>query len=311
MKAAQIREYGDAGVVTVEQNAPAPAAAEGRVVVKVHAASLNPVDTAVRAGYMAKMAPIAFPFTLGCDIAGVVSEVGSGVRRVRVADRVFGFASGLSGASGAFAEVASVAEAQIARIPDGIGFVEAAAIPLAGASAAQALETLALGAGQKLLVLGGSGGIGVFAIQIARAAGIHVTATGRGAGVEFVKGLGANAVIDVGKESLRTLAAGFDAVLDNVGGDLAKSSFELLKKGGAIVSMVGAPDAGLAAKHGVKASALFTQVTAARLERLAALVAQGRIRVAVQRTFPLEHVRDAFVQRERGGVLGKLVLQIA
>ncbi len=311
MKAAQIREYGDAGVITVERNAPAPAAAKGRILVKVHAASLNPVDSAVRAGYMQKMVPLQMPATLGCDIAGVVSEVGAGVRHVRVGDRVFGSANALAGASGAFAEIASVAEGQIAKIPDKLGFVEAAALPLAGASAVQALETLDLRAGQRLLVLGGSGGVGVFAIQLARDLGAYVAATARGAAVEFVKGLGANAVVDLGKDSLRTLSRDYDAVLDNVGGDLQHSSFEALKKGGAIASMVGAPDAALAAGHGVKASSVFTQVTTARLERLAKLAAEGKLRVPVQRTFPLDHVREAFAQRERGGVLGKLVLQIA
>ncbi len=310
MKAAQIKEYGDAGVITIERNAPAPVAGKGRVLVKVHAASLNPVDSAVRAGYMAKMVPLAFPITLGCDIAGVVSEVGSGVRGVRAGDRVFGSASALAGASGAFAEIASVAEGQIAKIPDKVGFAEAAALPLAGVSAVQAFETLGLRAGQKLLVTGGSGGIGEFAIQLAKALGVRVTATARGKGVEFVKGLGADAVIDLGKDSLRNLAADFDAVLDNVGGDLLQSSFEAVRKGGAIVSLAGMPDAALAEKRGVKASSQFTQVTTARLEGLARLAAEGKIRIAVQRTFPLEQIRDAFAQRERGGVLGKLVLQI-
>jgi NADPH:quinone reductase-like Zn-dependent oxidoreductase len=310
MKAAQIREYGDAGVITVERNAPAPAAGKGRVLVKVHAASLNPVDSAVRAGYMQKMAPLQFPVTLGCDIAGVVSEVGSGVRHVRVGDRVFGSASALGGASGAFAELASVAEGQIAKIPDKLGFVEAAALPLAGASAVQAFETLDLKAGQRLLVLGGSGGIGVLAIQLAKALGARVTATARGKGVAFVKGLGADTVIDLGKDSLRGLPADFDAVLANVGGDLLQSSLETVRKGGTIVSLAGTPDAALAEKRGVKASLQLTQVTTARLDGLARMAAEGKLRVPVQRTFPLEHVRDAFAQRERGGVLGKLVLQI-
>ena len=311
MKAAQIREYGGIEVVTVVADAPEPAAGTGMVLVEVHAASLNPVDSAVRAGYMRQAAGSPFPLTLGGDIAGVVSAVGADVSGIRVGDRVFGTASVLAGGSGAFAERALAAPGLIAKIPLGIGFTEAAALPLAGVSALQALETLKVGEGTKLLVHGGSGGVGVFAIQVARNLGARVATTVRGRSAAFVKGLGAEQAIDFETEAFDKLLKDYDAVLDNVGGEVLQRSFAVVRRGGAIISMIGEPDAALARKRGVTAAIQMTQVTTARLERLISLVARGKVKVPVHAVLPLDKVREAFAQREGGGIRGKLVVQIA
>jgi len=312
MRAAQIREYGDAGVLSVEENAPAPAVGSGQVLVAVHAASLNPVDSAVRLGYLQQMMPLRFPATLGTDIAGVVKEAGEGVSSFRVGDRVYGMASVLGGASGAFAELASVNAGQIATIPSQLGFVEAAALGLAGVSALQGIfDHIRLRAGQKVLILGGSGGIGTMAIQIAKSIGARVSTTVRAGAAEYARSLGADEVIDTAKETFPAALRGYDAVFDTVGGDTYRSSFPVLKKGGVIVSMLEQPNAELAAKYGVTALVQQTQVPPARLERLGRLAADGTLKVHVDRVFPLDRIRDAFLAREAGGVRGKIVVQIA
>ncbi len=310
MRAAQITQYGDAGVVAIAQDVPRPAAGGGKVLVEVHAASLNPADSSIRMGYMHQMAPLHFPATLGIDIAGVVVETDPGAGTLRTGDRVFGMASAMAGASGAFAEYAAVPAGLLARAPAKLSFAEAAALPLAGVSALQALETLRLSRGSTILILGGSGGIGTFAIQIAKKLGARVLATCRGSAMDYVKSLGADQVIDFEKAAFPASIHDCDAVLDTAGGAAYKGAFAVLKKGGTIVTVATQPDADLAAKFGVTAPGQMTEVTTARLERLSHLVADGSVKVHIDRVFPFEKVRDAFLAREAGHVKGKIVLRM-
>ena len=310
MKAAQITQYGDAGVVTVKGDAPRPPAGGGKVLVEVHAASLNPADSAIRLGYMHQMVPLHFPATLGIDIAGVVIETEPGIGAVKVGDRVFGSASAMAGGSGAFAEYASVPAGMLAKAPAGSSHAEAAAIPLAGVSALQALETLKLSRGSTIFIQGGSGGIGSFAIQIARHLGARVIASCRGSAAAYVKSLGADQIIDFEKTALPGGLRDCDAVFDTAGGEAYKASFAVLKKGGTIITIAAQPDAELAAKYGVTALGQMTDVSTARLDRLARLVAEGTVKVHIDRVFPLDMVQDAFRAREKGHVKGKIVLQI-
>jgi len=310
MKAAQITQYGDANVVAVRPDAPRPTAATGKVLVEVHAASLNPVDSSIRQGYMHQMAPLTFPATLGIDIAGVVIEADPAGPALNVGDRVFGSASVLAGGSGAFAEYASAPTAVLAKAPARMSFSEAAALPLAGASALQALETLKPVEGSTILVVGGSGGIGSFAIQIAKRLGAHVIATARGPAVDFVKSLGVDQVIDLATGGLPTSIRKCDFVLDTAGGEAYKAAFSALKKGATILTMAARPDAELAGKHGVTALGQMTDVKGPILERLARLVDDGAITVHLHRSFSLEQVQDAFRVREAGHVGGKIVLEI-
>jgi len=308
MKAARIAQYGDAGVVQVATGLPKPAAGEGQVLVEVRAASLNPVDTFIRLGYMQAMAPLAFPATLGMDMAGVVAEVGRGVTGFRPGDRVWGLGSALAGGTGAFAEFAAAPAGVIARAPARLSFVEAASLPLAATSALQALhELLKPGPGKRILITGGSGGIGGAAIPMAKAMGAYVAATARGDAVDYVKSLGADLVIDLGTGSLAG-KRDFDFVFDNVGGELYKAAFAVLKRGGSILSMSAQPDKDLADKHGVTALGLMTTVNTARLDRLSELVAAGTVKPHVHRTFTLDQVQEAFRTREAGKVRGKIVL---
>jgi NADPH:quinone reductase-like Zn-dependent oxidoreductase len=309
MKAARIAQYGDAGVVAVEE-LPRPPLGAGMVLVEVHAASLNPADSSIRQGYMHQMMPLSFPATLGSDIAGVVIETGPGVSAVRNGDRVFGMASVMAGGSGAFADYAAVPAGLLAKVPGTLSFAEAAALPVAGVSALQAIETLKVSKGSTLFIQGGSGGIGSFAIQIARHLGARVIASCRGSAVSYVKSLGADQVIDFETSPLPGALHDLDAVLDTAGGAAYKAAFAVLKKGGTIITIAAMPDAELAARHGVTALGQMTEVTTARLQRLGELVAAGKVKVHIERTFPLDKIRDAFVAREAGHVKSKIVLKI-
>jgi NADPH:quinone reductase-like Zn-dependent oxidoreductase len=311
MKAVHITRYGDAGVLTVSPDVPQPAAGSGQVLVEVHAAGINPVDSALRQGYMQKMAPLQFPATLGIDLSGVIREVGAGVTQLKSGDKVYGQASILAGASGAFAEYASAPAAQICRMPARLSFVEAAGLPLTGVSALQVLyEHMKLKPGQKILIHGGAGGIGTVAIQMAKGIGAYVASTCLGEAVSYVKSLGVDEAIDFESMAFYTLLREYDAVFDTVGGETYKSSFSVLRKDGVIVSMLEQPNADLSAKHGVTAIAQRTEVNTARLDKLSQLVADGTIKVYVDRVFPLEQVKEAFLFRESGKVRGKVVLQM-
>jgi alcohol dehydrogenase len=310
MKAAQISRYGEASVVEVTQDLPRPLGGDGKVLVEVHAASLNPVDSFIRLGYMHKMMPLQFPATLGIDFAGVVVEDDPKVGTLKSGDRVFGTASVMAGGSGAFAEYASVPAGLLAKAPAALSFLEAAALPLAGVSALQALETMKLSKGSAILIQGGAGGIGTFAIQMAKQLGARVIASCRGSAVDYVRSLGADRIIDFEKTAVLASFRDCDAVFDTVGGDAYKGVLAVLRKGGIIVSMSAQPDTELAAKLGVTALRQMTEITTARLDRLAQLVAEGAVKVHLDRVFPLEMVQDAFRAREAGHMKGKLVLRI-
>lgn len=307
MKAAQITQYGDASVVAIRQDVPRPPMGGGKVLVEVHAASLNPADSSIRMGYMHQMIPLHFPATLGIDIAGVVVEADPGVGNLKAGDRVFGSASVAAGGSGAFAEYASVPAGLLAKAPAKLSFAEAAALPLAGVSALQALETLKLSKGTTIVIQGGSGGIGTFAVQMAKRLGARVIATSRGSAVDYVKSLGADQVIDFEKAGLPGSLRDCDAVFDTAGGAAYKSAFSVLKKGGTILTIAAQPDAELASKFGVTALGMMTDVATARLDRLAQLVTEG-VKVHLDRVFPFDKIKDAFLARESGHVKGKIVV---
>lgn len=310
MKAAQIKEYGDPSVVTV-QEIEKPAVKDGQVLVAVHAASLNPFDTIIRAGYMKEMVPLNFPATLGGDIAGEVIEIGAGVESVAVGDTVYGQANVVAGNSGAFAEYAATAAGQVAKAPSNVSSTEAASLPLVGVSALQAIhEHIALTAGQKILIIGGNGGIGRVAIQVAKHIGAYVATTTSSEGIETVKSLGADEVIDYTSQDFTELLHDFDAVFDTVGGDEFAKALTVLKQGGVAVTMAAQPDEAQAKELGVTAIAQMTHVSTALLEQLCELVESGVVKPSVGKEFKLDQVQDAFIARESGTVDGKVVLTI-
>jgi len=270
------------------------------------------VDTFVRSGAYAKMMPLAMPATLGTDMAGVVADVGPGVTGLKKGDKVYGMASLLAGASGAFAQYAVVPAGMLARIPGGLAMTDAASLPLAAVSALEVIdEKLKVGKGHRILIHGGAGGIGTIAIQLAKHRGATVATTTLAESAGYVRSLGADKVIDYQKEAFDKVESGYDFVFDTVAGETYKRSFAVLKRGGTIISMLEQPNAELAAQYGVTALFQMTQVNTARLDAVAELVSRGVIKVHVDRLFPVEQVKDAFLARESGKVRGKVVLQLA
>lgn len=310
MKAAQINEYGHADAVKV-QEVDKPSINKGQVLVEVQASSLNPFDTMVREGYLKETMPLTFPITLGGDIAGVVSEVGDEVEGLNVGDIVYGQANVVAGNSGALAEYAATKAEQVAKAPAGIDITEAASLPLIGSSALQALnDHIELSADQKIFIHGGAGAIGSIAIELAKSIGAYVATTATGEGVDVVKALGADEVIDYKEQDFADVLSDYDAVFDTVGHDDFAKSLTILKKGGVAVSMVAQPDETKAAELEVTALNQMTHVTTAKLTELAKLVESGVVKPRVGKVFPLSEVQQAFESRESGEVQGKIVVHL-
>lgn len=311
MKAVQINNYGGIEVLELDENAPKPRVAGGQILVEVHAASLNPFDWKVRAGYVKNYAPLNFPATLGGDFAGIVQDVGEGAKDFKTGDEVYGSALVLGGGSGSLAELTSANTGNIALKPKSASFDEAAALPLVGASAIQALENhIKLQSGQKILIHGGTGGIGHIAVQLAKAIGAYVATTVSPDDKDFAKSLGADKTIDYKNEKFDELLKDFDAVFDTVGGETTKRSFTVLKKGGVIVSMLGQPDEKLAKEYGVTAISQSTTTDARHLKRLTELVDSGKIKVSIDKTFPLAQVKEAFRHLEESHPRGKVAVHV-
>src|SRR5215217_5139808 len=316
MKAAQMKGYGSSDeVIEINENVPAPNdPSAGKVLVKIKAAGINPVDWKIREGYMQQMIPLQFPSPLGMDFSGVIEKVGQGVSEFRQGDDVYGQASLMSGGSGAFAEMALANADTIAHKPKSLSHPEAAGLPLVGVSAWLALvETISLQKNQKILIHGGAGGIGSVAIQLAKHLGAYVATTVSTNDKQFVKEeLGADEVIDYKTQTFEDLLPHeYDAVFDTVGGETYTRSFKILKRGGIIVSMLEQPNQELMDRFGVKAISQFTQVNRERLTKLAQWVDQNNIRVNIDRTFPLDEAGKALDYQRDVHPRGKVVLQVS
>lgn len=310
MKAAQINSYGDVSVIQINE-VEKPTIGEGKILIEVHAAGLNPFDTTLRKGLVKDAIPLKLPVTLGGDIAGVVTKIGQGVTNVSKGDKVFGQASVAAGNSGAFAEYAATAVSQVAKAPANMDFNQAASLPLVGVSALQALDKhINLQSGQKIFIHGGAGGIGTIAIQIAKHVGAYVATTATGDSVGYVTKLGADEVIDYKTQDFSAVLSDYDAVFDTVGGDDFNKSLKVLKPGGIAVSMSGKADETIANSLGVTAITQRTKVSTQALDGLRQLIESGVIAPQVYKVFPLEQIKEAFEARETGTVIGKVVIQI-
>lgn len=310
MKSAQINEYGDSSVIQIKE-VEKPILKPGQVLVEVYASSINPFDSAIRGGYMKEMIPLQFPVTLGGDISGLVIEIGKDVKDVAIGDKVYGQAHVVAGNSGAFAEYSATKASQIAKAPGNTNFNESASLPLVGVSALQALtEHIQLKKGQKIFIHGGAGGIGTVAIQIAKNIGAYVATTATGEGIDYVKGLSADEVVDYKTQDFSEVLSDYNAVFDAVGGDDFNKSFKIIKRGGIAVTMIAEPDEESAKKHGITAIRQATHVSTDRLSALAKLVEDGVVTPHVDKVFSLEDIQKAFELRESGVVKGKVVIQV-
>ena len=309
MKAVRYSNYGGIDALNVVTNADKPAVGEGQVFVEVEAASINPIDYKVRLGYMKDFVPLKFPATIGGDFAGVVKEIRGGNAEFKVGDKVFGNAIVLNGGSGSFAEFLSANIANTAHAPGTIEFFTAAALPLAGASAVQAIEdAIKLKKGQRILIHGGAGGIGSISIQLAKSIGAEVATTVSERDIPFVKDLGADTIINYHKQEFDKDLKDFDAVLDLVGGDTTTKSFTALRKSGILVSLAGRPDEALAKKTGITAMGQMTTTDTKHLDRVAVLVDDGVISIPVDKVFTIDQAREAFTHAERNHPRGKVLL---
>ena len=313
MKAIQIKKYGSNDVVEVNETASAPSLSSGKILVNIKASGVNPVDWKIREGYMQQIMPLQFPSTLGMDFSGVVKQVEEDAHSdFKQGDEVYGQASIFSGGSGAFAELALASIDSIAHKPKTLNYLEAAALPLVGVSAWQALvEHIGLSKDKKVLVQGGAGGIGSIAIQLAKHLGAIVATTVSTNDKQFVQELGADQVIDYKTENFEDIVHDYDAVFDTVSGDTYKRSFKVLKKGsGMIVSTLEQPNSELMNQYGIKAVFLFSQVNKQRLTKLAEWVDQNNIRVNIDKIFSLDEAAKALDYQKEGHPRGKLVLTI-
>ena len=313
MKAIQIKKYGSNDVVEVNETASAPSLSSGKILVDIKASGVNPVDWKIREGYMQQIMPLQFPSTLGMDFSGVVKQVEEDAHSdFKQGDEVYGQASIFSGGSGAFAELALASKDSIAHKPKTLNYLEAAALPLVGVSAWQALvEHIRLSKDKKVLVQGGAGGIGSIAIQLAKHLGAFVATTVSTDDKQFVQELGADQVIDYKTENFEDIVYDYDAVFDTVSGDTYRRSFKVLKKGsGMIVSTLEQPNSELMNQYGIKAVFLFSQVNRQRLTRLAEWIDQNNIRVNIDKTFSLDEAAKALDYQKEGHPRGKLVLTI-
>ena len=312
MKSAQITRYGNNSEVIEINEVTMPNLSAGKVLVNIKIAGINPIDWKIREGYMQQMIHLQFPSTLGMDFSGVIKQVGEDVSSdFKQGDEVYGQAGVPSGGSGAFSELALANATSIAHKPKRLSHIQAAALPLVGVSAWQALvEHIGLSKGQKILIHGGAGGIGSIAIQLAKNLGAHVATTTSSDDKQFVQDLGANEVIDYKTQTFEDLVHDYDAVFDTVGGETYTRSFRVLRKGGIIVSMLEQQNLELMEQFGVKAVSQFTQVNRERLFKLAEWVDQNKINIHIDKTFSLDEVGKALDYLRDIHPRGKIVLAI-
>jgi NADPH:quinone reductase-like Zn-dependent oxidoreductase len=311
MRAMVIDEWGGTDAIHEADVEPPPVAPDG-LLVRVRAAGVNPVDTKVRGGYMAEKLPCHFPLILGWDVAGVVEQVGPAVTAYKPGDEVYGYIRRHHLQFGTYAEYATATDTYFAHKPASLSFEQAAALPLAGLTAHQALETMGVRGGETLFVGGGSGGVGHLAVQLAIARGAHVIATASERNQDFLRELGAQpldyAACEVPARVREiTRDGGADAALDLFGGDGREQAFASLRRGGRIVSIAQPPPE---SRDGYEVHYVFVRPDGDELRELAELVQGGKLRPHVEEVFPLERAAAAHERLEGGHVRGKLVLSV-
>jgi NADPH:quinone reductase-like Zn-dependent oxidoreductase len=332
MKAFIVDRYGKNGALRFG-DMPEPAVGDDDILVQVHAAGLNQLDSKIRDGAFKAILPYRAPFILGHDVAGTVVRVGSNVRRFRPGDEVY--ARPRDGRIGTFAEFIAIDQVDAAPKPNNLSMEEAASIPLVGLTAWQLLvDRAGLEKGQKILIHAGSGGVGTFAIQLAKHLGATVATTTSAANIDLVKGLGADVAIDYKSQDFEKLLSGYDVVVNSLDGDTLRKSLSVLKPGGKLISISGPPDPDFARAQrlgwflrqvmrllsfGIRRQArarrigysfLFMRASGEQLGRITSLIESGIIRPVMDRVFPFEATNEALAQVETGRSKGKVVVKL-
>lgn len=335
MHALMLLRYGGPECTELRDDVPEPSCGPEDVLVEVRAAGLNPVDFKTRDGQLKVIRRYPLPAVMGNEIAGVVRSVGSGVTRFSVGDRVYARLD--KDRMGGVAELAAVHEDHLAKMPVSLELEAAAAVPLAALTALQALrDELQLRRGQRVFIDGGAGGVGTFAIQIAKHLGAEVATTASPRGETLVRRLGADVVIDYTQERFEEVLQDYDAAFDLIGGTNLARSFAVVRRGGTVVSIAGMPepetalrDLGrglvlatlfwaasfgtrrIAARHGVRYRYLFMHPSGSDLETLAALIDAKQVEVVVDRVFPFAEAKEALAYLEEGRAKGKVVVSMS
>jgi NADPH:quinone reductase-like Zn-dependent oxidoreductase len=305
MKAIVVHEYGGPEVLKYEE-VSRPEPKEDQILVRVIAAGVNPVDAGIRSGEYAKFFGTKLPWIPGFDIAGVVEKAGAKVTKFTTGDSVYGMIGH------GYAEYAVTTEVAAAPKPRSLTYVEAAGVPGVALTAWQALiDTAKLSAGQTVLIHGGSGGVGTFAIQIAKARGAKVIATASTRNQDLLRQLGANVAIDYRKQKFEDVVKDVDVVLDSVGNDTLARSYGVVRKGGFIVTIVGRIDQEELERHGIRGASLSVKPDSSELAEIGKLIDENKIRVIVSQTFLLAEAIKAQEQVATGHTRGKVVLKVA
>ena len=306
-KAVRIHRFGGPEVLQIE-DVPVPAPQDDEVVVWVHAASVNPVDYKTRTGGFPAVKEDALPVILGRDLSGTVELLGTRAHTLKKGDPIFAF---IGTDRGAYARYVLVKAVEMAVKPRNLDHVQAAAVPLAGMTAWQGLfDHGGLQAGQRVLIHGGSGGVGHLAVQFAKARGATVFTTVSGGDLDFARELGADEAIDYKAQRFENVAREVDLVLDLIGGETQERSWSVLKRGGALVSTLTQPSEEKARAHGARGTRFMAQPNGEQLNEIGRLIEAGKVKPFVAEVFPFDQVQAAQGRLEKGGVRGKIVLDL-
>lgn len=307
MKASRLHQFGEPDVLVYE-DAPLPQPQAGQVLVRVHAAGINPVDYKTRAGKGMPVGDNPFPLILGWDIAGTVEQSFEG-SPFPVGTNVFGMVE-FPKVGSAYADYVAAQVHELAVVPSNVDLVDAAAVPLVGLTAWQALfDTVDLQPGQRILIHAAAGGVGHIAVQLAKWRGAYVIGTASQPKHAFLREIGADKCLDYTTQRFEDLPEKVDVVLNAADPDTANRSFGVIKSGGKLVSVAGKPDAALAAQHNVQASNILVKPSGTEMAQLADLMAQGHLKTHVERVFPLSQAAEAHRLLETRRVTGKVVLK--
>ena len=309
MNAVVAHQYGGPEVLKFER-VPRPEPNDDEALVRVIASGVNPADPLTLTGKYAKEWGTHLPLIPGYEIAGVVEKIGAQITKLKVGQAVYGYPD----FGGGWAEFVSVKESEVAPKPKSLGFVEAAAVPMGALTAWQALvKTAQLHSGQTVLVHGGSGGVGSFAVQIAKARGARVIATASTANQDLLKQIGADVPIDYTKTKFEDVAKDVDVVLDPVGGDTLVRSYGVVKQGGLVISLVAHPNQAEVKKHGIRGASVWVQPDAGDLTEIALLIDAGKIKPIVTQALPFNEANAIAAEQQAAThhTRGKVVLKIA
>ncbi len=312
MKAIAINSYGGADTLQAIET-PTPTPTEHNLIVKLAATSINPIDWKIREGYLQSVIRWDFPIVLGFDLAGTVVEIGKGVTAWKVGDRVAGRRAATP--QGTYAEYVEVAESDIARIPEEMSFKEAAATPLAGLTAWQALHDFAdIQQGQRILIHAGTGGVGSFAIQFAKLAGAYVITTARKPNADYLTKLGADEVIDYEHDDFSTQVTDIDLVIDAVGGETQRKSLKVFGEHGPrtmlVLGSIDPDTQSYAATHNIQLQPVMMSPNGEQLAALFELIRTGKVTVTIAETLPFSEkgLRQAHQLSQTGHTPGKIVI---